>query len=547
MTYQVLARKWRPRTFKELVGQKPIIQAITHALDQGRLHHAYLLTGTRGVGKTTLARIMAKALNCEKGVSASPCLECQICRDIEAGRFVDLIEIDAASRTKVEDTREILDNVQYRPTVGRYKIYLIDEVHMLSTHSFNALLKTLEEPPEYVVFILATTDLHKIPVTVLSRCLQFTLKHLTPQMITQQLVMVCQDEQITYDETALMFLAKAANGSMRDALSLLDQAIAYSQGCINEEQVSGMLGLVGESHMIALLAALAERDGIKLMGLARQLSDEGADFNYIMDNLVDAFHQIALMQCLPQLKKDNPALSIYTDLFSKEDIQLYYEITLKGREDLLISSSYLVGFEMTLLRLLAFTSPDFEDQASPSTPSAVTTESQLPKPPQIIEKAAASSQPANKVTAPPADPIPVPNNVRVTHSEMKTTPDNWANIVRSLGLEGMGQTVLSHCCLLEKTDTRVSLGIEPAYQAMMTANIKGRIEAALSEYYAQPIKLQVETTTALSQATPAQIKSREDSQRLEETKASLNQDPVLNDIIKQFDGKMIEESIKTKD
>lgn len=539
MTYQVLARKWRPRTFNTLVGQKPVLKAITRALEQGRLHHAYLLTGTRGVGKTTLARIMAKALNCEQGVSASPCLECHICRDIEAGRFVDLIEIDAASRTKVEDTREILDNVQYRPTIGRYKIYLIDEVHMLSTHSFNALLKTLEEPPEYVVFILATTDLHKIPVTVLSRCLQFTLKHLTPKDIASQLTLVCQDEKIAFDDVALMLLAKAANGSMRDALSLLDQAIAYSEQTIDEAQVSSMLGLVGENKITALLSALAEKDGVKLMGVARTLSDEGADLKYVMDNLVDAFHQIALMQCLPSFKKDNVILAPYADLFSKEEVQLNYEIVLKGREDLVISTAYLVGFEMTLLRLLAFTSLAL---GSPENDECIVplTNEHLSQPIKTVdlthEQEKASNSPPVKASKPTE-----------TQEKRISGADNWHTIVRSLSLEGMGQTVLSHCSLIEKSDKRVSLGIEPAYQAMMTPNIKGRIESALSEHYGEALKLHVESSTHQGQETPAQMKSREDNERLEKTKASLNRDPVLNDIIKQFDGNMIEESIKTKD
>lgn len=364
MSYQVLARKWRPRTFHELVGQDHVRRALVNALDQGRLHHAYLFTGTRGVGKTTLARILAKCLNCtakgegDEAVTSTPCGTCEACRAIDEGRFVDLIEVDAASRTKVEDTRELLDNVQYAPTQGRYKVYLIDEVHMLSTHSFNALLKTLEEPPPHVKFLLATTDPQKLPVTVLSRCLQFTLKNMPPERVVEHLTQVLTAERVAFDESALWLLGKAADGSMRDAMSLTDQAIAFGQGEVRHGDVAAMLGTLDHRHVLALLEALAEVDAAQLLAEVASLAEQGPDFAGVLDDLVGVLHRLAVAQMVPagvsNAHGDRDALLALAARFTAEDIQLYYQIGLQGRADMSQAPDPRAALEMTLLRMLAF-------------------------------------------------------------------------------------------------------------------------------------------------------------------------------------------------
>ncbi|MDE2419583.1 MAG: DNA polymerase III subunit gamma/tau [Gammaproteobacteria bacterium] len=357
--YQVLARKYRPRNFAELVGQTHVSRALGSALERGRLHHAYLFTGTRGVGKTTIARILSKCLNCETGITATPCGVCGTCRAIDEGRFIDLIEIDAASRTKVEDTRELLDNVPYAPTQGRYKVYLIDEVHMLSTHSFNALLKTLEEPPEHVKFLLATTDPQKLPVTVLSRCLQFTLRPLPRQEIHDHLAEVLKKESITFDDAALWLLAESAQGSLRDAMSLTDQAIAYGQGSVQGEDVQAMLGLLDRSQVANLLLAIHQRDSQLVAKILFDLSQQAVDVSAVLDQMITLLHQVALAQLLPQqadigTPTEVEILKKMASNFDRQDVQLYYQIALQGRADLKLAVTAQQGFEMCVLRLLAF-------------------------------------------------------------------------------------------------------------------------------------------------------------------------------------------------
>lgn len=358
MAYQVLARKWRPRNFHEVMGQQHVLQALSNALDQGRLHHAYLFSGTRGVGKTTIARILAKCLNCETGITSRPCGQCSACREIDQGNFVDLLEIDAASRTKVEDTRDLLDNVQYKPARGRFKIYLIDEVHMLSRHSFNALLKTLEEPPEHVKFLLATTDPQKLPVTILSRCLQFHLKALTREQITEQLQRVLQAEQLTYEPAALSLLAKAAQGSMRDALSLSDQAIAYGDGVLQADMVQQMLGTLDHRQLYQILSLLAARDGVALMQQIGSLAELSPDYDQLHVELASLLHRTAMWQLLGQQTEpeanDAEELQSLAEQIPPEEIQLYYQITLNGRKELPLAPDGRSALEMTLLRMLAF-------------------------------------------------------------------------------------------------------------------------------------------------------------------------------------------------
>lgn len=358
MAYQVLARKWRPRNFHEVMGQQHVLQALSNALDQGRLHHAYLFSGTRGVGKTTIARILAKCLNCETGVTSRPCGVCSACQEIDQGNFVDLLEIDAASRTKVEDTRDLLDNVQYKPARGRYKIYLIDEVHMLSRHSFNALLKTLEEPPEHVKFLLATTDPQKLPITILSRCLQFHLKALTPEQIVSQLEKVLQAESLSADDHALSMLAKAAKGSMRDALSLTDQAIAYGNGALLPQIIQQMLGTMDQQQYYQLIQRLAARDASLLMQQIAAFCELVPDFDQVFSELAACFHKIAVCQLLGQANAsssdDITLIQELAETLQPAEIQLFYQITLQGRKELPLSPDGKTALEMSFLRMLAF-------------------------------------------------------------------------------------------------------------------------------------------------------------------------------------------------
>ena len=358
MSYQVLARKWRPRSFGEMVGQTHVLKALVNALDSQRLHHAYLFTGTRGVGKTTIARIIAKCLNCETGVSSTPCGECSVCREIDEGRFVDLIEVDAASRTKVEDTRELLDNVQYAPSRGRFKVYLIDEVHMLSSHSFNALLKTLEEPPPHVKFLLATTDPQKLPVTILSRCLQFSLKNMPPERVVEHLTHVLGVENVPFEEDALWLLGRAADGSMRDAMSLTDQAIAFGEGKVLAEDVRSMLGTLDHGQVYGVLQALLEGDARALLEAVRHLAEQGPDWGGVLAEILNVLHRVAIAQALPEAvdngQGDRDRVLALAQALPAEDVQFYYQVGLIGRRDLPLAPDPRSGFEMVLLRMLAF-------------------------------------------------------------------------------------------------------------------------------------------------------------------------------------------------
>ena len=415
MGYQVLARKWRPQFFKDMVGQEHVMRALINALDNQRLHHAYLFTGTRGVGKTTIARILAKCLNCEQGISSEPCGTCNSCVEISEGRFVDLIEVDAASRTKVEDTREILDNVQYAPTRGRYKVYLIDEVHMLSNSSFNALLKTLEEPPPHVKFLLATTDPQKLPATVLSRCLQFSLKNMTPERIVNYLKVILEKETISFEEPGLWLLGKAAEGSMRDALSLTDQSISFGDGKINETDVASMLGTVDRGRVFALATALAQADAAQTMALIAQMAEHAVDFNNLLADLLGLIHRIAIAQAVPDAvdnsQGDKEQVMSLASLMSPAMVQLLYQIALTGKRDLPLAPDPRAGMEMTLLRMLNFAPVGAKvESLPPATGSAV---SGVPpeKKPELTQPARQSQSNMAPVQQDPAQPVnsnPVP-------------------------------------------------------------------------------------------------------------------------------------------
>jgi DNA polymerase-3 subunit gamma/tau len=442
MSYQVLARKWRPRTFHELVGQAHVQRALVNALDQGRLHHAYLFTGTRGVGKTTLARILAKCLNCtangrgDEGITSTPCGQCDSCRAIDEGRFVDLIEVDAASRTKVEDTRELLDNVQYAPTQGRYKVYLIDEVHMLSTSSFNALLKTLEEPPPHVKFLLATTDPQKLPPTVLSRCLQFTLKHMPPERVVEHLTYVLGEEGVAFDESALWLLGKAAEGSMRDAMSLTDQAIAFGQGAVRHADVAAMLGTLDHRHILALAEALADVDVQRLLAEVAQLAEQGPDFAAVLDELSSMLHRLAVAQMVPDAVDnshgDRDVILQLASRFTAEDIQLYYQIGIQGRGDMVHAPDLRSALEMTLLRMLAFrpqgvpkpprTPLPLRRETSEAAATGADASAQVAETPSLAPQVEPSAQPAVPAQEEPPLQEPPPWSVDAEAGALQPSP-----------------------------------------------------------------------------------------------------------------------------
>ncbi|MGT8993636.1 DNA polymerase III subunit gamma/tau [Pseudomonas aeruginosa] len=433
MSYQVLARKWRPRSFREMVGQTHVLKALINALDNQRLHHAYLFTGTRGVGKTTIARILAKCLNCETGVSSTPCGECSVCREIDEGRFVDLIEVDAASRTKVEDTRELLDNVQYSPTRGRYKVYLIDEVHMLSSHSFNALLKTLEEPPPHVKFLLATTDPQKLPVTILSRCLQFSLKNMPPERVVEHLTHVLGAENVPFEDDALWLLGRAADGSMRDAMSLTDQAIAFGEGKVLAADVRAMLGTLDHGQVYGVLQALLEGDARALLEAVRHLAEQGPDWGGVLAEILNVLHRVAIAQALPEAidngQGDRERVLALAQALPAEDVQFYYQMGLIGRRDLPLAPDPRSGFEMVLLRMLAFRPADAD--GVPRTPlkdlgiSKATTDpanspvagAASPAPVAAVAPAPVGAAPVEAPAAPPAAPSAPPAAVEARVAE----------------------------------------------------------------------------------------------------------------------------------
>ncbi|ROO13698.1 hypothetical protein BK673_01045 [Pseudomonas fluorescens] len=421
MSYQVLARKWRPRSFREMVGQTHVLKALINALDSQRLHHAYLFTGTRGVGKTTIARIIAKCLNCETGITSSPCGECSVCREIDEGRFVDLIEIDAASRTKVEDTRELLDNVQYAPSRGRFKVYLIDEVHMLSSHSFNALLKTLEEPPPYVKFILATTDPQKLPATILSRCLQFSLKNMTPERVVEHLTHVLTAENVPFEDDALWLLGRAADGSMRDAMSLTDQAIAFGEGKVLATDVRAMLGTLDHGQVYDVLHSLIEGDAKALLEGVRHLAEQGPDWNGVLSEILNVLHRVAIAQALPEGVDnghgDRDRVLALAQALPAEDVQFYYQMGLIGRRDLPLAPDPRGGFEMVLLRMLAFRPADTADAPrqplkpvgiSQATVDSANSVAAAPKSAPVVAAAVAPAPAPAPVAAPAPAPEPAP-------------------------------------------------------------------------------------------------------------------------------------------
>ena len=533
VSYQVLARKWRPRDFEQLVGQEHVVRALVNALDADRLHHAFLFTGTRGVGKTTLARILAKCINCESGVSSKPCGGCGACVEIDAGRFVDLLEVDAASRSKVDETRELMDNVQFTPARGRYKVYLIDEVHMFSEKSFNALLKTLEEPPPHVKFLLATTDPQKLPITVLSRCLKFNLKRLPADEIGACLEQVLTEEAIGFDASAVKLLARAAEGSMRDALSLLDQAIAYGAGTVAEEEVRAMLGAVDRSRVVELLDAIAAHDAPGALEVVGAIAGDAADYADVLGELVSALHRIAVRQAVPEAPDPDPDLADaharLAGRLSPEDVQLYYEIGLRGRRDLALAPDPRLGLEMAVLRMLAF-SLDAGAAASPS--AAPVAPSAARAAPAAAREAApaAAREPATEpaasapVAASSADDVPDPASM---------TPRIWRDVVAGLGLSGLAGELASNTSLVEPGERRLKLELDPAHAQLDVPSARGGLRDAVAARFGRPIELVI-APGAPGHETPAAERERAEARRQQAAVRAIEEDPGARTLCETF-------------
>ena len=556
-----LARKWRPRAFADLKGQEHVVQALSNALTQGRLHHAYLLTGTRGVGKTTLARILAKCLNCESGVTATPCGVCSSCTQIDAGRFVDLLELDAASNTGVDNMREVLDNAQYAPTVGRYKVYIIDEVHMLSKPAFNSMLKTLEEPPAHVKFILATTDPQKIPVTVLSRCLQFNLKPMPPALVAQHLSEVLEQEHVTSEPAALNLLARAAAGSMRDALSLTDQAIAYGGGKVEAAAVEAMLGTVRRDYLFDILDALAAQDGDALLDQARQLAERGIAFDAALQDLGNLLTQLALMLHAPgavETTADAERMQTAAAQLDVETVQLYYQIALNGRRDLPFAPDEFSGFCMTLLRMLAF-APDTTNGKARAVPAA------RPAPARAAPAQAqqVATAPAPAPAAPRATPIPASNTeaadtavepivaahatptepVLVAREPAPQAAWDWLAVVAELRLGGMAKMLADHSELVSQTGEAVTLRVGETHKHLLDRAYQDKLVAALRDKYGATLAVTFEIGAAAEQ-TPQQVRTRIKDARQAEAVAAIESDPFVRELVDQFGGQIDATSIQ---
>ena len=593
MAYLALARKWRPKTFSEVVGQKHVVQALSNALDSGRLHHAFLFSGTRGVGKTSLARIFAKSLNCEQGISAEPCQQCNTCIAIDEGRYVDLIEVDAASRTKVDDTRELLENVHYAPTSGKYKVFLIDEVHMLSGHSFNALLKTLEEPPEHVKFLFATTDPQKLPVTVLSRCLQFNLRAMRPEQIENQLVKILGQEGIEFDQPALHAIAKAADGSMRDGLSLLDQSIAQGGGEVRTADVQSMLGTVKAEHSNALLGALAAQNADQIMRVVADMADHAVDFGAALDELLMQLYHVSLAQvAVSAFNVKESAHDMDIDLIAQvaetidaESVQLYYQIGLLGKRDIVLAPSLRVGFEMILLRMLAF-EPSGQDSANEGTAKAgkpanqhSPTQSSNAQPPvatptgvsvteaKVVQSiAAVSPEPTVESSAEKPQATPISENSQPTklvavdvlevieeHSPMPIAPtavavtlagnNEWGELIEQSGLVGLSKELAMHCACEKLSNDKVVLTLSSRAEHLFKQDRVQEIQTQIQMVCKSSAIIELELSES-DKETPAECLDRLAAKRLEQTKQNLQNDPGVQALMSEFGATINEQSIK---
>ena len=576
MSYQVLARKWRPNTFSEMVGQEHVLQALINALDNDRLHHAYLFTGTRGVGKTTIARILAKCLNCEEGVSSKPCGVCSSCQEIASGRFIDLMEVDAASRTGVDDMRDLLDNVQYAPARGRYKVYLIDEVHMLSKQSFAALLKTLEEPPEHVKFLFATTDPQKLPITVLSRCLQFNLKNLSTDKISQHLNYVLGEEKLPSEELGTLALARAADGSMRDALSLTDQAIGHGGGAITESDVNAMLGTIDRSFAIDICNALIAGNGTQLLAEVSKMAELSPDYVMVLADLLSIWHQVAIMQTVPE--SIDKTLSHYAEIVeiaqsvSREDIQLYYQICLLGRKDLDLAPDLKSGFEMVLLRALAFRpgsapgakkspvakadtgaesslkKPQAEVSAVPQaqqkiTPKVVLVEDRKPVEVAVLAPEVIPTKVQVAVEQKVAD-LPVESNANIALTQL--TPDNWLEVHSHLSLGASLGEIASHCLFSERRESQLFFIIDQEQTSLYDSAHQQTLAEALSDYFGVQVSVDI-SFGKTQKETPRAANIRNKEERLAAAIQVLNDDPDMQEFKSKFDASLDTKTVRPID
>ena len=596
MSYQVLARKWRPKSFSEMAGQEHVLQALINALDNDRLHHAYLFTGTRGVGKTTIGRILSKCLNCEAGVSSVPCGECTSCHEIDSGRFIDLIEVDAASRTGVDDMRDLLDNVQYAPSRGRYKIYLIDEVHMLSKSSFAALLKTLEEPPPHVKFLFATTDPQKLPITVLSRCLQFNLKNLSAERITEHLKFVLGEEQVPFEEAGLWCLGRAADGSMRDALSLTDQAVGHGGGRITEADVTSMLGSIERRYVVNVCEAMASQSGPDLLGAIGEMAEQSPDYDAALGEVLSLWHQVAILQTVPEAL--DPSISHYKELatlaetVSREDVQLFYQICLLGRKDLPLAPEQRSGFEMVMLRAMAFrpatngrpvnSNPlplEVEPPVKKSDP-AMYSETELepvaaditsldPLEPQSdasdieIDKGVDDMTETDEALSavleteeqgentPEATPVKRESNLddlksieRVNLNDF--SPDNWIKVRSHLNIGASLGEIASHCLYSGRNQDELVFVIDNQENSLYDLSHQDTLGQALSEYFNHALSVVINSGVT-QQETPRAASVRDTAERHAAAVDRLNTDAAVVQFKTLFDGSLDESSVKPID
>jgi len=604
MSYQVLARKWRPQNFQELVGQEHVQRALVNALNDDRLHHAYLFTGTRGVGKTTIARIFSKSLNCETGITSTPCGKCSTCMEIAEGRYVDLIEVDAASRTGVDDTRELLENVQYAPTRGRYKVYLIDEVHMFSKSSFNALLKTLEEPPPHVKFLLATTDPQKLPVTILSRCLQFNLKRLPVSLIISHLQHVLTEEGVEHSVVALQLIAEAADGSMRDALSLLDQALAFGGGAVKELEVRDMLGSVSRDKVIRLITAILSRDAAQTMSIVAELAEMSPDFENVLAEMLSLLHHMSLAKTVPEALDEfvsaREQLLKLSEEVSAEDLHLFYQIALIGRRDLPLSPDARNGFEMILLRMLAFrpatagaapaggnaaggsssntasapgTAPAASAGGSAAARAAARAaiEASTPQPaqtppqvmPQVTPQPSVQSAPVAQAVAEP-EPSPSAYSQQPSHDSaqenrqgntdrgaqvvaQETAPgasNDWREVVNGLGLGGLVKQLAINCTMKQRDGCNIVLQIESGHSNLLNPKAKQRLQQALGEYFNIDAQLEIEVASHVEAESPAQTIKREVDERQQQAERAVEEDSFTQSLKERFNAELLPGSVK---
>ena len=602
MSYQVLARKWRPKSFSEMVGQEHVLQALINALDNDRLHHAYLFTGTRGVGKTTIGRILSKCLNCEKGVSSVPCGECSSCTEIDAGRFIDLIEVDAASRTGVDDMRDLLDNVQYAPSRGRFKIYLIDEIHMLSKSSFAALLKTLEEPPPHVKFLFATTDPQKLPITVLSRCLQFNLKNLSAERITEHLKYVLGEEKVPFEEAGLWSLGRAADGSMRDALSLTDQAVGHGGGSITESDVISMLGTIERHFVVDICIAMASQNGEKLLSSVGQMAEHSPDYDAALGDVLSIWHQVAILQTVPEALDRGIShfdeLANLAETVSREDVQLFYQICLLGRKDLPLAPEQRAGFEMVMLRAMAFRPaengrpvplksppPEVEQPAKKPEPAptadvshhsagiaykdpnesldadATVEENKLKETLEALDIDLLNEEPAVEITNDDKVELLADNvteldksisaDSQVCEGVSKVSlneflPSHWIEVRRQLKIGASLGEIASHCLFTARVDDVLQFIIDDQENSLFDASHQESLGVALSDYFDHPLTVSINSGVAKDE-TPRAANIRENNERKAAAVERLNADPSVMQFKQLFNGGLDEQSVESID